>query len=150
MAVTGSIVSRFVGDYEVDHVPPDWSAGTTYAAGFAVTYSGTVYVSKVGSNTGNQPDTSPTQWEDQTTFYADQVLAVQVKYTGGNGAVVYMPVHHFQIGEVHPTGIPDATTSSATLLTLYEGDIDRVRGAGHIAAFKALVDAAPTRPAAGI
>lgn len=40
-----------------------WAIGITYAQYNIVEYSGRVYRSKVASNLGNQPDTSPSQWE---------------------------------------------------------------------------------------
>ena len=47
----------------------DWAAGTAYGKyettqlqSDIVTYNGVIYQSLVASNTGNQPDTSPTQW----------------------------------------------------------------------------------------
>lgn len=39
-----------------------WAIGTTYAAGNCVISSGTVYVSLLGSNIGNTPASSPTDW----------------------------------------------------------------------------------------
>ncbi|MBL7738714.1 MAG: hypothetical protein JNK14_05805 [Chitinophagaceae bacterium] len=39
-----------------------YAAGTTYAKGDLVLSSGIVYESKVNSNVGNTPDSSPTQW----------------------------------------------------------------------------------------
>jgi hypothetical protein len=39
-----------------------WAAGTTYAKDAIVDYGTYLYQSLVNSNTGNQPDTSPTQW----------------------------------------------------------------------------------------
>ena len=39
-----------------------WDGGTTYAALDAVFFNGSSYVSLVGSNTGNSPDTSPAEW----------------------------------------------------------------------------------------
>jgi len=41
----------------------EYAAGTTYALNEGVTYDGSYYRSKVADNTGNQPDTSTTQWE---------------------------------------------------------------------------------------
>lgn len=41
---------------------PDWDPLVTYAAGFLVVYDGALYRARV-STTGDQPDTSPTQWE---------------------------------------------------------------------------------------
>lgn len=40
----------------------DWLVGTTYAVGDSVSYNGVSYVSKVGSNVGNTPDVSTTEW----------------------------------------------------------------------------------------
>lgn len=39
-----------------------WAVGTTYAKGARVDYLTHIYESLVNSNTGHQPDTSPTQW----------------------------------------------------------------------------------------
>ena len=39
-----------------------WAAGTTYAKDAFVDYGTHIYQSLVNSNTGNQPDISPTQW----------------------------------------------------------------------------------------
>ncbi len=44
-----------------------WSSSTTYASGVAVTYSGFAYISLAGSNLNNEPDTSPTWWEQAIT-----------------------------------------------------------------------------------
>lgn len=41
---------------------PDWLIGTTYALNAEVHYSNSIYVSLQASNTGHQPDTSPTWW----------------------------------------------------------------------------------------
>ncbi len=44
----------------------DYAAGITYAQGESASYTdGSIYISKVDSNTGNQPDTSPTQWYEK-------------------------------------------------------------------------------------
>lgn len=44
---------------------PAYNAGTTYAVDDEVIYAFRLYRSLVGSNTGNQPDTSPAQWQDR-------------------------------------------------------------------------------------
>ena len=41
-----------------------YNAAATYALGQNVTYLGRYWVSLVASNLGNQPDTSPTEWEE--------------------------------------------------------------------------------------
>jgi hypothetical protein len=40
----------------------EWTGGATYAKLDVVSYQGSSYVSRVDSNSGNQPDTSPTEW----------------------------------------------------------------------------------------
>lgn len=45
-----------------------YNGGTTYAEGMYVTFGGLTYRSKAAANTGNQPDISPTWWE-QTSHY---------------------------------------------------------------------------------
>lgn len=42
---------------------PAYAPATPYAVGARVKYSNLVYQSKVAANTGNQPDTSPAEWE---------------------------------------------------------------------------------------
>jgi hypothetical protein len=44
-----------------------YAAGTTYSLNDVVTYSGVIYISKVDSNVGNQPDISTTQWAAYAT-----------------------------------------------------------------------------------
>jgi hypothetical protein len=39
-----------------------WSSTTTYAVGSKISFAGTTYISLQGSNTGNNPSTSPTFW----------------------------------------------------------------------------------------
>lgn len=40
----------------------EWDDGAEYAKLDVVSYEGSAYLSRVDANTGNQPDTSPTQW----------------------------------------------------------------------------------------
>ncbi len=40
-----------------------WDSGTSYATGDAVSFNGSSYISLIDSNTGNPPDTSPTDWD---------------------------------------------------------------------------------------
>lgn len=40
-----------------------WSGIISYGAGCSTTYSGNVYVSLINSNSGNEPDISPTEWQ---------------------------------------------------------------------------------------
>lgn len=44
-----------------------YSAGTTYTTGQSVVYSDVYYLSLVDSNTGNTPDSSPSQWQEIPT-----------------------------------------------------------------------------------
>lgn len=39
-----------------------WNTATTYALNDAVTFNASSYISLVGANSGNEPDTSPTSW----------------------------------------------------------------------------------------
>ena len=39
-----------------------WSNSATYAQNAAVSYNGSSYISLIASNTGNEPDTSTSQW----------------------------------------------------------------------------------------
>lgn len=46
-----------------------WSNLTTYGSGDVVKFSGQYYVSLIGSNVGNQPDTSPADWAITTQTF---------------------------------------------------------------------------------
>lgn len=59
--VTFNAATHLVSSTAVE-VYSAWSAGTTYAKDAFVDYGTHIYQSLVNSNTGNQPDTSPTQW----------------------------------------------------------------------------------------
>jgi hypothetical protein len=71
-----------------------YDAGTTYAQGASVDYSGTIYVSLINSNIGNTPSSSPTDWVatggSNTSVFLGAwssatayVLGNQVTYNGG-------------------------------------------------------------------
>ena len=69
--VIGSKLARYkLGDSDKRAValayslptPSAYAAGTTYVRRDIVEYSGTAYISRVDSNTGNTPSSSPTQW----------------------------------------------------------------------------------------
>lgn len=50
--------------------PLPWFAATTYSAGAAVKFNGAYYQALQGTNTGHQPDTSPTFWALSTALAA--------------------------------------------------------------------------------
>jgi len=59
-------------------VNPAYNAGTTYAKDDRVYYGDYIYESLVNSNTGNQPDISPTDWllvgpDNRSAMFDDQV-----------------------------------------------------------------------------
>lgn len=56
--------------------PAAWSNATTYAINAIVLYSGVVYISLVGSNINNEPDTSPIDWAAITTTPAIVISTV--------------------------------------------------------------------------
>lgn len=147
MAVTASIVSRDVRNLTVDHTPAPYDPARTYAQHDMAEAGGIKYVSLQAANAGNAPAASPAWWEPESTFYASQVIGINISFTGG-ATVASPPYHHFQIRERHPGGIPDAATSSATLAALYHADMDAVWG---VAAMDKLENAVETiaRPAPG-
>ena len=64
-----------------------WAAGTTYAKDAFVDYGTHIYQSLVNSNTGNQPDTSPTFWvligpDNTHAMFDDQISTATTKSTG--------------------------------------------------------------------
>lgn len=86
--------------------PQPWASGVTYAAGANVSYNGSYFTSLAGSNVGNQPDISLTQWVISTTaaiwtwgtitaVLAPNTISVQVQ--GGN-LLYTTPCPLFRIG----------------------------------------------------
>jgi hypothetical protein len=63
VAITDAMI---VSSNAVETVPL-WSSTTTYALGAEVRQGLRVYISRVASNLGNSPATSPTQWLDDRT-----------------------------------------------------------------------------------
>lgn len=59
-----------------------WSSLTTYAAGNRVNYGSLNYTSLTSSNTGNQPDISPTDWEVQEFDAANEGVFQVVRIFG--------------------------------------------------------------------
>lgn len=59
--VTFVAATHLVSSTAVESASP-WAVGTTYAKDAVVDYGTHYWISLVNSNTGNQPDTSPTQW----------------------------------------------------------------------------------------
>lgn len=55
-----------------------YNAGTTYSVGNTVQYGTRLYISLVGSNLGNQPDISPTQWSDYSPDNRHAMFDLQV------------------------------------------------------------------------
>lgn len=62
-----------------------WASGTTYAKDAVVDYLTNYWISLVNSNTGNQPDTSPTQWAlvgpDNTHAMFDEQISTATSST---------------------------------------------------------------------
>jgi hypothetical protein len=63
-----------------------WAVGTTYATGAFVDYGTQIFQSLVNSNTGNQPNTSPTFWlligpDNRHSMFDDQISTATVAAT---------------------------------------------------------------------
>lgn len=58
----------------------DYVAGTTYAVDDAVVYNNSLWVSLLGSNTGNTPDVSPTYWVEapERIFFDQNILGTDI------------------------------------------------------------------------
>ncbi len=76
----------------------DYVAGTTYATGESVTYSGTQYVSKVDSNTGNTPDSSPTEWQEIESIALKQPI-IASSYNQAADITVTGTTHDFDFAD---------------------------------------------------
>jgi hypothetical protein len=64
-----------------------WNIATTYVAGERVKYGTRIYKAKVGT-TGNQPDISPTQWEDEKDPY---YIKNKSEFGGDTDYTIYIP-----------------------------------------------------------
>ena len=69
---------------------PAYAGGTTYSEHDRVEYSGNVYRSKTDSNTGNQPDISADEWEDEGA-------AAIMRHTDTDGGTGYSPGMNFKV-----------------------------------------------------
>lgn len=68
----------------------DWDANITYAQYAQVNYSGTIYISILGTNLNQQPDTATTYWQnfyDWLIEQADQTMVVADEASLGTGVV---------------------------------------------------------------
>lgn len=147
-SVVWEVPRRFTGIFTIEHTPPAWEADRTYASGYAVDVSGTLYVSLVGSNLNNPPASSPSQWQLASTLYTSQVLAALFRVTGFSGSsgtgtrLNYAEFRfHFQIDVYFPDGVPNSLTD-AQLVTKMKEQYTRIHPAA-IAALEARVQIAP-------
>lgn len=69
-----------VGDDNFGAAFSDWSASFSYPVDSIVLYSGEYYASLVGSNVGNPPSASPTEWQ----LLANNLLASQTTIQAGH------------------------------------------------------------------
>ena len=81
-----------------------WSNGATYAQNAAVSYNGSSYISLIANNTGNEPDTSTSQW----SVLAQQGAAGAAGATGSTGPQG-PPGPQGNTGATGPQGEPGAT-----------------------------------------
>lgn len=70
-----------------------WAIGTTYAAGAGVSYNNISYISLAGSNTGNEPDTSPSKWVVAPTTMAPTYYGATTAYVIGQ-FVTYLGLNY--------------------------------------------------------
>lgn len=64
---------------------PAWDVGSTYAESDRLLYGGVVYISRVDSNTGNQPDESPEQWVSVWSNPVIQLINYTINTNWGMG-----------------------------------------------------------------
>lgn len=94
-----------------------WNIGNTYNVGDIVSYGSLTYVSLIASNTGNEPDTSPTDWAVTTNSF-NGTVTVQ---TGGSGTFTYLQ------------GFSSNMTGSGGTATLVESSGALARSIGSMA-----------------
>jgi hypothetical protein len=99
-----------------------WSSGTTYAQYNVVEYSGRVYRSKVVSNTANQPDISPNQWETLYIGVKDGDIAYVVN--GANSSVLQRQAGLWRdlAGQPATVALIDGQASPAVAITFLGSD----------------------------
>jgi hypothetical protein len=68
--------------FEANNLVATWSSATTYAQYNVVEYSGVIYRSKISSNTNNEPDTNPNDWETLYIGPKDGDVCIVVNGTG--------------------------------------------------------------------
>jgi hypothetical protein len=73
---------QYIKDQVVQYYPA-WAVGTTYAAGAGVSYNNISYISLAGSNTGNEPDISPSKWVVAPTTMAPTYYSSTTAYVIG-------------------------------------------------------------------
>ena len=96
---------------------PVWQSGTAYSTGNVVNYTGTPYVA-LSSNTGHQPDTSPTYWRLFDIFLSDRRVTV--------GGQLYLP-RLLRIGDPNSAAlITQSTDGSSDDASFSFGNADRV------------------------
>lgn len=91
-------------------IPAAYNSGTTYASGAFVTSAGSIYRSKVNSNTGHTPASSPTQWQlyyaTPAAWNATTVYGSVVYVTGSNDEI------YWTLGQTVPAAQGDPTSFS--------------------------------------
>lgn len=122
----------------------EWDVGSTYNIGDAVVYEGLSYNSLVGSNLGNQPDTSPSEWKPVDGKDGDIFIQVpSAGFPAGGGDVdIFLKVDTVwrALAETSPptVALVDGQLSEATAVELPAGifpfaEISYTvkRGSGH-------------------
>ena len=119
-------------------VYPDWDIGTTYALGDKVTQGSSNYQSRINSNTGNDPGSSPTQWllltgacDPDNAFLLPQA---------GNGTF-YDPG---TCDLADPDDIPVGVTDNTDPLTTFTADLTGLYGQGLGGDFNVIISITAT------
>lgn len=104
--------------------PAAWASGTSYSAGQSVTYNDAFYTSLVSSNVGNEPDTSPTDWQAVvntavagwawltiSAVVSTSVIEAQLQGSGSGLINTTVPIATWQLGLYsNTTGFPTSGT----------------------------------------
>jgi hypothetical protein len=72
--------------FAANNIVATWSSANTYSQYNVVEYSGAVYRSKINSNTNNEPDTNPSDWE--TMYYDPKDGDVCVVVEGSSSTIL--------------------------------------------------------------